>query len=320
MPQSQHDSHAIFVLPSAHDPAALGKGNRRWLSRGKLSIATDPVDPMEELLLLMDIDVPESGQAALRIWGQTGERPSGWIAAADPVSLEARLTHVVLHKIDAGDLPPDELGVLVEFLQRTLGDGGPIGFARIREYVYLRSKVALASASRSADYVDGQAPDALMPSGDDSASHHRLLSEIQMSLHDHETNKRRESHGLLPVNSLWIWGGGHAPEPTLQPLPPLYSDDPFLSGLWRSRLGVTSGWSEDFDEMFEASIAGFVAVAPVSGTVSSYVSRLRELHADRKPGRLTLLFRNGLRVELRARDRYRFWRGISSIFAGTGNE
>ena len=320
MPQALHDSHAIFVLPSAHDPAAIGKGNRRWLSRGKLSIATDLVDPMAELLRLINIDLPESGQAALRIWGQTGERPSDWIAAADPVNLEARLTHVVLHKIDAGDLPSEELAVLVDLLQRTLGDGGPVGFVRIREHVYLRSKVALASASRSADYVDGQAPDALMPSGDDSASHHRLLSEIQMSLHDHETNKRRERRGLLPVNSLWIWGGGYAPEPTLQPLPPLYSDDPFLCGLWRSRLAVTSSWSEDFDEMFEASMSGFVAVAPASGAVSSYVSRLRELHAVRKPGRLTLLFRDGLRVELRARDRYRFWRGISRNFPGTGNE
>ena len=36
--------------------------------------------------------LPAAGLAALRFWGQTGERSDAWIAAADPVHLEARLS------------------------------------------------------------------------------------------------------------------------------------------------------------------------------------------------------------------------------------
>jgi len=40
---------------------------------------------------------------------------------------------------------------------------------------------------------------------------YRLLNEMQMFLHQHEVNQRRMREALLPINSLWFWGGGIRP-------------------------------------------------------------------------------------------------------------
>ena len=37
---------------------------------------------------------------------------------------------------------------------------------------------------------------------------YQLMNEMQMYLHQHEINQRRQQTGLLTVNSLWFWGAG----------------------------------------------------------------------------------------------------------------
>jgi len=37
---------------------------------------------------------------------------------------------------------------------------------------------------------------------------YQLINEMQMFLHAHEVNQKRQSNGHLPINSLWCWGGG----------------------------------------------------------------------------------------------------------------
>ena len=50
-----------------------------------------------------------------------------------------------------------------------------------------------------------------LPTGEDGQAGARHLLEAQMVLHASAVNERRESRGALPVNSLWLWGGGSAP-------------------------------------------------------------------------------------------------------------
>ena len=50
----------------------------------------------------------------------------------------------------------------------------------------------------------------LLPKGKEAAHWHRVFNEIQMLLFAHPANAAREARGELPVNSLWLWGGGTA--------------------------------------------------------------------------------------------------------------
>ncbi len=87
-----------------------------------------------------------------------------------------------------------------------------------------------------------------LPEGRDAAGLKRLMTEIQMWLHDHPVNIAREERGDEPVNALWIWGGGLLPEyGAVSKLPALRSNDAFLNGLWKLKGGVRAGVPHSFD-------------------------------------------------------------------------
>ena len=56
-----------------------------------------------------------------------------------------------------------------------------------------------------------------MPQGDDALRWHKLFNEIQMLFYEHPVNEARVARGELPINSVWIWGGGKAVEKLARP-------------------------------------------------------------------------------------------------------
>ena len=83
------------------------------------------------------------------------------------------------------------------------------------------AKTSISTANVPAYVVDQRVPGEFLPSGDDTATYRNLLGEIEMALHEHEVNLRRVEQGQQAVNSLWLWGGGVAPEQQTRALPPL---------------------------------------------------------------------------------------------------
>ena len=268
--------------------------------------------------------VPMSGFAALRFQGQTGERCDTWIAAADPVHLEARLDHLCLHAFHDFDISRTELRDLFDHFQKTLGDDERFLFVDHGRLGYVQGQESIATAVVSPDVVDGCAPDEFMPAGENAATHDRLLSELQMALHDHEVNQRRAASGRQPVNSIWFWGGGTAPEKIARPIPPLFADDPLFRGYWDCCTGAIESWSGNFDEAISIAPDGFVAVAPHETRLARpevMAAWLQDLRVALKRGdlrRLTLLFRDGLKIELERKDARRFWRKVSPLLMVAG--
>jgi hypothetical protein len=257
------------------------------------------------------------GLAALRFWGQTGDRPTVWIAAADPVHLEARLDHLCLRALTGAQLPISDLQAIFDFLQQSLGGNTTVTFARIGKYGYLRGDQAIATSSVSAAAIDGLEPDDFMPAGESAAGYHKLLSEIQMSLHEHSINQRREAQGLLPVNSAWIWGGGTAPPKIPRRLPPLFGDDPLFAGYWKSCIGVVEPWPGNFEKCIDIADKELVVVTPESAaegdSLTAYLDELRRLLKTGRLNRLLMLFRDGLIAERGRFDAFRFWRHSSEL-------
>ncbi|HNP34646.1 MAG TPA: hypothetical protein PKK10_02225 [Woeseiaceae bacterium] len=288
----------------------------RWLRQADLTRVDGPQELLTCLLAILGKPPPHEGLAALRLWGQTGDRPAAWMAAADPVYLEPRRDDLVLHALDHAHLGAGELRDLFDHLQTVLGPDGSSGFARVGYRGYLNVAEPIATAELSAATIDGRSPDSYLPAGINAAGQRKILSEIEMALHEQVVNVAREAAGRVPVNSLWIWGGGTAPLQVADPHPPLFSDDALLLGYWSSKTAHTESWPGTIAACLAASVAGFVAVVPDDAGDASLPELLRELKSALRSGRLsklTLLFRDGVRADVRRAYALRVWRRHNTL-------
>jgi hypothetical protein len=308
---------AIVVLPSRMAGRIRDAKQRRWLSRSVLHHSRSPSELIARVLSAAGVSPPEEGLAALRLWGQTGDRPRVWVAAADPVHLEPRLDHLCLNALGGAQSPNPDLRAIFDFLQKSLGEDSRFAFARIGKHGYLRGDEAIATAAVSAPVIDGREPDEYMPAGEDAAAYLTLTSELQMCLHEHEVNLRREAEGLLPVNSVWFWGGGTAPEKKVRLLPPFFGEDPLFHGYWESCTGVIAPWPGNFAECLDFALKDLIVMTPEENddgdVLARYLDELREHLRKGRLDRLVLLFRDGLTVELGRLDAFRFWRRTSTL-------
>lgn len=317
MNASYDKNAAIVILPPVSGGRLENRGLRAWLAQSDLSRDAGRTELLARVVRELKLPYPTEGLAALRMWGQTSDRPTSWIAAADPVYLEPRLDHLCLHALRRRGVAPRQLRVLIDYLQSTLAKETPFGFTRLGSYGYLSSLEPMATAAVPAYVVDQQKPDDYLPTDGDTATHRNLISEIEMALHEHDVNGEREASGEQPINSLWLWGGGVAPEKVTQSLPPLFSDDALLTGYWYSATGLAEPWPESVDACREASVAGFVAETPEFDDSPDLLERcLVELRHDLRSGRLsalTLLFRDGIRAHVKRSHALRVWRRDSPL-------
>lgn len=309
----------IVVLPALRG-RLRDRGLRRWLSRSRLDEPAVRDSRLGQILGVLGRPESTQGLGALRMWGQTGDRPTVWIAAADPVYLEPRLDHLCLHALDGDELPVADLRRLIDHLQATLGEERGAGFVRLGRYAYLRSSEPFPTATHSARKLHREVPNDHMPVGPAADGYRKLVSEIEMALHEHPVNLEREERGLRPVNSFWLWGGGHAPESRCIPHPPLFADDPLLRGFWTSVGTPSADWPGSIPSCLDRTGPGFVAVLPDDEVDSEVpeqtLSELRQAVDAGRIDRLTLLTADGIRATVRRRDRYRFWRGESQLLGG----
>jgi hypothetical protein len=302
-------SHAVVVLPAVRGGRIVDAGVRRWLSRAQLRVDNARSEPLARVLAALGLPPVTEGMAALRLWGQVGQRPDGWQCGADPVYLEARLDHLYLHALQ--DVSASETKGLFEYLQTTLAAGRSYAFHHVDSSGYLQREDAMATMPVAAPSADGHSPDAFALEGPAPTNHDALQSELQMCLHECDVNRQRAMAGQLPVNSLWFWGGGIAPPPKAQVLPTLFCDDTLFTGYWMGSGQNTHRWPGSLAACVAAADS-FVAVTPcdeyAAESAESCLDELRMLLKRGRLARLTLLFRDGLQADMRRRDRLRIWR------------
>jgi hypothetical protein len=73
----------------------------------------------------------------------------------------------------------------------------------------------------------------MLPRGRDAPELRRLMTELQMILHEHPVNARRLSRGTPAVNAIWFHGGGSLGHVPSHALPPAFGDDLYLRGIYR---------------------------------------------------------------------------------------
>lgn len=154
-----------------------------------------------------------------------------WLRA-DPVYVRPDMTGARLMAWGNLGLSRGDAESFLQALRPIFGDAGLPLSAPSPERWY----VALARDSRTPEFVPpvdalGQDLLELMPAGPEGRRWLALLNEAQVTLHNHPLNRQRAAAGLLPVNSLWLWGGGMLPDAVTSPAHSFTSRDPELRAL-----------------------------------------------------------------------------------------
>lgn len=148
--------------------------------------------------------------APISVQQDGGAAEGAYWLRADPVHLRLMRDRVVL--ADSGDpaLTQQEANALAASIAEHFGDAfRPLPLRPMRWYLRLDQPPRLSTTPPSV--ATGLDIDPLLPRGDDAMRYRALLNEVQMLLHGHPVNEAREARGALPVNSLWLWGGGTLP-------------------------------------------------------------------------------------------------------------
>lgn len=182
------------VLARGHRSACAAEGIEAYLCE-LLGIERQQDWPLAPITLEAD-----GGQAEAAYW-----------LRADPVHLSVMRDRLVLEDSAALELSQPEADALAADIRAHFGASFcPMPAQPQRWYLRLPEPPQLATTPPSS--AAGRDIDGLQPRGRDAMRFRALINELQMLLHDHPVNQSREARGSLPVNSLWLWGGGTLPE------------------------------------------------------------------------------------------------------------
>lgn len=267
-----------------------------------------------------------SGQlsvAALTHVDDCGEMPeagSYWLRA-DPVTMRADMTQVYTTSCGFADLDEAERGEINRTVLDALRREGisasdcqnghwcfaldaPLGF----EFMPLHQALGLDVAEA-------------LPSSPEAVQWKRLLTEIQVDLHQGEVNSRRRASGLQEINSVWFWGGGTLPAVEETVFDSVFSNDPVSRGLAiasGSRLARQEQFSRQQGRVLVDWVMASADAAREAAALEQFVQSL--LAESMRPGQgLTLLDGSGKAWEMEKRSQWWFWKRskpLSRVFPG----
>lgn len=267
--------------------------------------------------------------AALSYFNDFGEKPPGPVVRADPVYLAADRDCVRLQGIDLESFSIDEAKQLADEINQQFTDEPWRVIVGAAQRWYLLLENAPDFESVSPQQAWGQNMHDYLPSGADSQYWRKILNEIQMLMFSSVVNRHRETNGMVPANSVWLWGEGTLPEPVHLPWDSVYSDDSMVCGLaqWAS-CAVEPAPKSASDLLGDQSLSGQILCQPTLNTErpilvqfnEEWIMPLYTLLQHRNPGSdalcqlsaAELWVNNGVAYKLIS-GRRRWWRRRRSI-------
>ena len=202
-----------------------------------------------ESALAQQFGLQDAPFGALRRLGESNAdaeaaRNGHWLCA-DPVHLRFHHERIILADAGAFDLDLSEAAELVAALNAEFAEIGRFYPATARRW-YLQLTAAVDHRSQPISRIAGRRMDGELKEKNSPLT--RWLNEVQMFLHNHPINARRQAAGLPAVNSLWLWGNGSLPEITTCPFATIHSDNPLAIGLARAAQQATPPLPASLDE------------------------------------------------------------------------
>ncbi len=219
------------AIPSAPLRQALPEGLAALLKYG-LVARTAGNETDDWLCAAFDVARQQDNPVApLALLGDGGVPGDSYWLRADPVTIRLMRNQLIL--LPAGDNAPSEAEAaeFIDTLNRHFSPDGLQFSAPHPQRWYLQLPDTPKLHTHSLAAANGRNIQQFLPSGEEGARWRKLLNETQMLLHQHPLNAARETAGLLPLNSIWLWGGGTLPASLSAPCSRIYADDPLARGL-----------------------------------------------------------------------------------------
>jgi len=158
-----------------------------------------------------------------------------WLRA-DPVGISLQREQTILQADLA--LSAEEAALLCASLNAHFAADGLRFVAPHPQRWYLQLEHAPDIQTQPLPQVVGSDLHAHLPGGSDALRWHSVLNEIQMLFYEHKVNQAREQRGQIPVNGVWLWGGGKA-DKALSPLFSCMSGDSELAQAFALAAGIS---------------------------------------------------------------------------------
>lgn len=184
---------------------------------------SEPLPPSSlETRLCELFGVADGAVAPVTLRAEGREPGKAYWLRADPVHLLIRRDQMIVQ----ADVAPgaDEAAALCASLNAHFAGDGLRFFAPHPQRWYLQRDAEPDMKTCPLSQVAGKDIRAYLPQGPDALRWHGVLNEIQMLFHDHAVNLAREARGELPVNSVWLWGGGREERQLARPCAEVWSD------------------------------------------------------------------------------------------------
>ncbi|WP_210398991.1 hypothetical protein [Steroidobacter denitrificans] len=233
--------------------------------------------------------------AALIRTGELGEPAAGFWMHAQPLYFAAGMQHLsAMLLCEHNRLLPAERAALMPSLAAHLqsSDFELLGRQESDSEWLVRGAHAWQFMSVSPEHAVSMPLDEAMPQGRDAAMLRRLMTELQMLLHEHPVNAQRQARGALPVNALWLHGEGvldldSLPRRTALPL--AFGRDAYLRGLYRLYGLTVAPAPMDAASLPAPSKAGAVVVVDTDDLDTLESAWLAPLAAALVPGGISRL-------------------------------
>ena len=274
-------------------------------------------DAGERAQLLRHFDLLPRGWpvAALTRALDGGDAPGAAWLRADPAYVRPDINGARLLGIgEALGLDGQDVAAFLPALRPLFGDAGfPLDAPDPHRW-YLRLPMAakLPAFAAPADALGADLFDQLPGAGDDASPEARrwraLLSEAQVVLHNHPRNAARIAAGRVPVNSLWFWGAGVAPDHVSTAVAAVATDDVLVRAL-AARAGTDATAVPPAFAMPDRDVlVDLRACRDAQACVEAWLAPAVAAVGAGGVSALRLDFEDGTRLALAPGQRWRFWR------------
>lgn len=155
------------------------------------------------------LNLPKAPLAALGWLAASGERPRRQLFLATPVHLQAGMSDLVLFGGRHFALDETESEELFRDVAAFFGDEPRVQC--LEGVAFLEPPGTLAVSTTPLHLAQGEGVRGNLPRGEDAKVLHGWMNELQMYLHAHAINRRRQAEQRPPINGLWVWGEGELP-------------------------------------------------------------------------------------------------------------